>query len=159
MRGTEAVDLIRDQMAKTKDEYIGMMGEVMTEYLRLHPETEIDKDKTLQGAFDHLKAEAKKKQKGGCYAMPPKEIFAGMMLYYGLTPEDGDAMRCFAAAMGQTAPDPVDVPVHTAPGKEGQKGRLAASAPAAPTRTRDTKWGGRQSAEDPFDLDALLGGL
>ena len=129
MRGTEAMDLIRDQMAKSKDDYVSMMGEVMTEYLRMHPDAEIGEDRTLKGAFDHLKAEAKKKQKGGCYAMPPKEIFDGMMAYYGLTPEDGDGARCFATALGQSTPDPVEPMEPVKPAKD----------------------------DDLFDIDALLG--
>ena len=130
MKGTEAMDAIRDEMAAAKDDYVSCMGELMTEYLRMHPDAEIGKDKTLKGAFDHLKAQAKKKQKGGCYAMPPQEIFFGMMEYYGLPATAQDAAKCFSAAVGQTAPDPVDIP-----------------APAA------------TASDDPFDLDALLGGL
>lgn len=130
MRGTELLDAIRDEMAASKDDYIAMLGELMTEYLRLHPETELPKDKTLKGTFEHLKSAAKKKAKGGCYAMPPKEIFEGMLEYYGLAPEAGDAGACFAAAIGQTAPDPVCTPEPV-----------------------------KAAKEDPFDLDSLLGGL
>lgn len=133
MKGTEAIDAVRDQMAQAKDDYVATLGELMTEYLRLHPETELPEGSTLKGAFEHLKGMAKKKAKGGCYAMPPKEIFDGMMEYYGLKPEDGDAGRCFAAAIGQTAPDPVCAPEP-----------VRAAAPAR---------------NDPFDLDSLLGGL
>ena len=130
MRGTELLDAIRDEMAAAKDDYIQSMGELMTEFLRIRPESEIGEDKTLKGAFEHLKAQAKKKAKGGCYAMPPQEIFFGMLEYYGLTGTAQEAAACFAAQIGQTAPDPVDIP-----------------APATP------------AVDDPFDLDALLGGL
>lgn len=129
MKGSELIDRIRDEMAAATDGYTAMMGEMMTEFLRLHPQTEIGEDRTLKGAFDHLKAEAKKKAKGGCYAMLPKEIFDGMMQYYGLTPDAGDMMRCFMAATGEATP--LEKP-------EGEK--LA-------------------SADDAFDLDLLLGGL
>ena len=127
MKGSELIDRIRGEMAAATDGYTAMMGEMMTEFLRLHPQTEIGEGRTLKGAFDHLKAEAKKKAKGGCYAMPPKEIFDGMMQYYGQTPDAGDMMRCFMAAAGEATPP-----------EKPEEEKLA-------------------SADDAFDLDLLLG--
>ena len=100
MKGTEAIDHVRDEMAKAKDGYTAYMGGLMTAWLRLHPDAELDGKKTLAGAFAALKATAKEKAKGGCYAMPPDEIFAGMMEYYGITTDDGDFGTCVQAMYG-----------------------------------------------------------
>lgn len=104
MKGTEAMDHVRDEMAKAKDGYMAYMGELMTAWLRLHPDAELDVKKTLAGAFAALKATAQKKAKSRCYAMPPDEIFAGMMEYYGIATEDGDFGACVQAMYG-TAPE------------------------------------------------------
>ena len=37
-----------------------------------------------------LRERARKKAKAGCYAMPPKEAFDGLMDYYGLAHSDAD---------------------------------------------------------------------
>lgn len=128
MRGTELMDRIRDEIAAAKNDYIAMMGEMMTEYLREHGEAEVSDKKTLQGAYTALRAQAQKKQKGGCYAMSPQEVFNGMMEYFELPHAHADYAACMLALFGQTAPD-----------------RVQAEAPIKP-------------AEDIFDLDALLGG-
>lgn len=133
MKGTTLTDHIRDEMVGAKNDYIRTMGELMTEYLRLHPETEIEEKKTLAGAFSALRSAAQKKQSGGCYAMPPKEVFSGMLEYYGLPHADADYRACMAAMVGQTAPD---APTPTA-------------KPDVPA-----KMGGM---DDLLDLDALLG--
>lgn len=132
MKGTELADHIRDEMAKAGHDYIDMLGELMTEYLRRHPETEIDGKLTLKGAYDALRERAKKKAKAGCYAMPPKEAFDGMMDYYGLPHSDADYGACMMAMIGQRAPD--------APAQEPPKPVKAANDLA-----------------DLLDIDALLG--
>ena len=114
MKGTEAMDHVRDEMAKAKDGYTAYMGELMTAWLRLHPDAELDGKKTLAGAFVALKETAKKKAKSGCYAMPPDEIFAGMMEYYGIAADDGDFRACVKTMYGE-APEvrraPAEKPV------------------------------------------------
>lgn len=129
MKGTELMDRIRDEMAAAKNDYISMMGEMLTEYLRLHTETEIDSKCNLSGAFEALKQIAKKKQRSGCYAMPPREVFGEMMIYFGLPHADADYKAVMLAMIGQPAPD---IPTPKAPLKQ-----------TAPTG-------------DLFDLDALL---
>lgn len=132
MKGPELIDRVRDEMAAAKNDYIAMLGEMLTVYLNAHAEVEIDEKKNLKGAFEALRDAARKKQKGGCYAMPPREAFEGMMQYYGLPHADADFANCMAAVIGQKVPDAPD----------------AMPAPPKPT----------PAPADEFDLDALLGG-
>ena len=147
MKGTELADAIRDEMAKSGNSYIEMMGEMMTEYLRMHPETEIDDRKNLKGAFDALKNAARKKQKGGCYAMPPREVFGGMMEYFALSHADADFRACMAALIGQEIP--------------AVERKTAISQPTSPTDSfaqgSHKAAGEKRDMDDLFDLDALLG--
>ena len=122
------MDAVRDEMAAAKDGYIGMLGEMLTEYIRLHPDQPAPEGKTLKGAFDRLREAARKKAKGGAYAMPPQEAFDLLMDYYGMTPAADDFGRVMTAVLGL-------------------------GAPAAAPEARKT----REPAADPFDLDALLG--
>lgn len=49
------------------------------------------KEKTAQGAFEALKAYARKKQKGGYYRYEEKLAFVKIMAYYGVAEEEADA--------------------------------------------------------------------
>ena len=100
MKGTEAIDHVRDEMAKSESGYTRMLGELMTAWLRMHPDAEIDEKKTLAGAYAALKETARKKQTDGCYAMANDEAFEGMMEYYGIAPDNGDFNACMAAMYG-----------------------------------------------------------
>ena len=142
MKGPELMDRIRDEMAAAKNDYIAAMGELMTEYLRLHPECEIDDKKNLSGAFDALREAARKKAKGGCYAMPPQEVVRGMVEYFGLPHADADYRACMAAMIGQRVPD-APAPIAPAP-----------ITPAAPAPEPKRTTGG---LDDLLDLDALMG--
>jgi hypothetical protein len=135
MKGPELIDRVRDEMAAAKNDYIAMLGEMLTVYLNAHAEAEIDEKKSLKGAFEALRNAARKKQNGGCYAMPPREAFEGMMQYYGLPHADADFANCMAAVIGQKVPDAPDAPD---------------AMPASPKPT--------PAPADEFDLDALLGG-
>ena len=146
MKGTELADAIRDEMVKSGNSYIETMGEMMTEYLRIHPEMEIDDRKNLKGAFDALKNAARKKQKGGCYAMPPREVFGGMMEYFALPHADADFRACIAALIGQSMPD--------SPAARLADAGTAEICGAISRRYEETAQ--RNSIADEFDLDALL---
>lgn len=146
MKGTELIDRIRDEMAAAKNGYIDMMGEMMTEYLRLHPETEIDDKKNLKGACAALRSTAQKKQKGGCYAMPPREVFAGMMDYFTLPHADADFRACMAAVIGQNISD--------SPAAEMAGAGVSEICGAISRRHEDDVR--RDNIADDFDLDALL---
>lgn len=120
MKGTEAIDHIRDEMAAATDGRIEAIGEMMTLVLQAHPETEIAEGKTLKGAFDAMYDRAKKSQKGGFFAFAPGEAFAEVMKYYGLGygPKEFYAIMCGEAkpqaiaeviAPKKAAPDPFDL--------------------------------------------------
>lgn len=132
MKGNELMDCVRDEMAAAKHGYIEMLGEMMTAYLRRHPETEVDEKKTLEGAYKHLHSTAAKKQQSRCYAMPPAEGFGLLMEYYGLPHDKAEYEACMLEMLGQSV---LDKPDSTPPVQA-----------AKPT-------------DDPFDLDGLLGGL
>jgi hypothetical protein len=127
------VDAIRDEMAETTDRYTQMLGEIMTEWLRIHPEQVHAPDgKSLKGAMNALKAEARKKAQNGAYAMPPREAFDLLTAYYGMTPDSGDFGRCMTALWaGENAEVVYDV----------RRTPVQKKAPAV----------------DPFNIDALLG--
>lgn len=151
MKGTELTDRIRDEMAAAKNDYVSMMGELMTEYLRLHPQTEIDDKKNLKGAFDALQAIARKKQKGGCYAMPPREVFGEMLAYYGLAHTDADFAACMMAVIGQSAVG--DEVAEDAGNSLG----LPAASHTHLNKAGKENGAAKAECDDLFDLDALLG--
>lgn len=147
MKGNELIDCIRDEMAAAKNGYIGTLGELMTEYLRLHPEAEASEGKSLQGAYSALRSTALKKQKGGFYAMPPKELFVGLMDYFGFPHAPSDFRACFGALIGQALPD--------APATE-MSNAVVSEICASISRRHEN--GGRDRTMDEFDLDTLLEG-
>lgn len=99
MKGTGAIDYIRDEMAAATDGRVEAIGEMMTMVLQAHPEIEIAEEKTLKGAFDAMHDHAKKNQKGGFFAFAPGQVFAAVMKYYGLQygPEEFYAIMCGGA--------------------------------------------------------------
>lgn len=113
MKGTEAIDHIRDEMAASREPYVGVIGEMMTTLLQAHPDTEIHGDKTLKGAFDVLREHAKKNQKGGYYAYAPEEAFRKVMEYYGLA----YGMNDFITADRNAKTQPTAAPARTEPEK------------------------------------------
>lgn len=148
MKGTELLDKIRDEMAAAKNGYIDMMGELMTEYLRIHPDAEIDEKRTMKGAYDALRDIARKKQKGNCYAMPPQEVFGSMMDYFELPHADADYRSCMLAMLGQTT---ADAPAAVMSGEAVPEIREAAA------RRQEVGEPEKADVDDLFDLDALLG--
>ena len=129
MKGTELMDRIRDEMAAAKNDHISLLGEMMTEYLRIHPETEIDEKCSLKGAYQAMYEHARKQNRKE-YAYWPREAFDFVLNYFGLPHADADYKAVMLAMIGQPAPD---IPTPKAPPKQ-----------TAPTG-------------DLFDLDALLG--
>ena len=107
------MDLIRDEMAKSKGWEVQSVGEMVTAALRAHPEwgekIAAAKNKTLKGLFDKMKAVAAKKQKDRCYMMSPEEAGRLMLEYYGIdaaaidAPADAQAPAKAAASSAQPA--------------------------------------------------------
>lgn len=110
LSGEMLMDAIRDEMARADSDAIAQLGELMTAYLRRHPEAEADSGCTLQAAYDRMQKKARSRQKGGCYAMHWREIFAVLMEAFGLTPEPGEDGACFAEMLGQRVPDAAEAP-------------------------------------------------
>lgn len=125
-----AIDKIRDEMAKSKDKKIDYLGEGMTALLRIHPEyaeAVAGKDKTLNGCLNAIRSAAK----GGI--SDPINSTKAICDYYGIKPQSVErlAVEVHLAMLG-------DVPQTPAPAPEPVK--------PAPVK-------------DEFDLDAMLGGL
>lgn len=131
MKGTQAMDHIRDEMAATKEDSISVIGEMMTVYLMRNPEVEIAEDKTLKGAYGAMFDLAKKNRgKSNCYFMQPRMAFDTIMQYFGIKPDQAEFDACMLGMIGQSAPDTHD---------------------AAPAQSES-------DIDDLLDLDALLGG-
>ena len=135
----EAMDKIRDEMAKTKAGAVRTLGEWMTAWLEAHPEggeKVLAEGKTLEGAYKAMEAEARKKQGSGAVCMEDTEAVQIVAGYYEIPP-----MELLAAVMRQMM------------AKMTVGGMEPAPAPQEETQA---------DAEDltsVLDLDALLGGL
>ena len=125
-----AIDKIRDEMAKSKDKKIDYLGEGMTALLRIHPEyaeAVAAAGKTLTGCLEAIKKGAR----GG--VSDPAMSTRAICDYYGIKPQSVErlAVEVHLAMLGDVPQTPAPVPVAVTP------------APA----------------KDEFDLDAMLGGL
>lgn len=135
----EAMDKIRDEMAKTKVDAVQTLGEWMTAWLEAHPEggeKVLAEGKTLEGAYKAMEAEARKKRAGGAVCMEETEAAQIVAGYYEMPPMEllEAVMRRMMAKMAAGGMEPAP-----APQEEPQA-----------------------DAEDltaVLDLDALLGGL
>ncbi len=129
-----AIDKIRDEMANSKQGYVQMVGEALTEYLQQHPEAEeklLQKDKTIEGAVKAVEAEARKNQKGNVGVVDPVKGYEIIMGYFGIDAKV--SLSIGEAAAAGTSPAP-------------------AGAPSPKGRTEE-------KPADPFDLDALIGAM
>ena len=129
LSGARLMDAVRDEMAANTDGYIDQLGQIMTAWLRRHPQAEIASDRTLRGAFEQIRATARKKAKNGCYAMPYTEVYVGLMEYYGMPVKLDECAACMLEMCSA--------------GREDGRAEPA-TAPAG---------------DESLDLDALLEGL
>lgn len=126
-----AIDKVRDEMAKSKGGQITYLGEGVTALLGIHPEYAANiaaEGKTLKGCLEAIKKGAK----GG--VSDPATSTKSICDYYGIKTDDVNrlAVEVHMAMLGGSVPQTPAVPAaHCAP---------------APKR-------------DDFDLDALLGVL
>ena len=82
-----AMEKLRDEMAAAKDQTTQAVGEMMCAHLRQNPgwaDAILRSDKRLGGLYAAMHDAAKKKQKGGCYYMPPDEEARMAREYYGI---------------------------------------------------------------------------
>lgn len=74
----EAMDKIRDEMAKEKGAYVRVVGEYLTERLQDHPEDAaaiLAKGKTIQGSLAQVQAAAQKEAVGGVAVLSDEAAF------------------------------------------------------------------------------------
>jgi len=166
----EAVDKIRDEMATTKTNgaAIRAVGEIMTALLEAHPDwagAVLKKGKTLKGAYGAMEHYAREHKEGSCYYMPPETAESVICKYYGVGEEGsrqeatgnsqdaGEAGETTAETTGESADANYGVPT----GNElPQSAALTAPSEREPDESGEAQ---TSAAADPFDLDALLGGL
>lgn len=140
---TRAIDKIRDEMAGSKGEQIQLLGEGLTAMLQLHPEWEgriLAKGKTLSGALGAVRKNAT----GGC--SDPIRTTKSLCEYYGIECKNPHALalEVTVAMMGGESAEAGTSKLPQSPAATAPSGREPFGTPAEP---------------DPFDLDALLGGL
>ena len=103
----KAMDKLRDEMAKADAPGLSALGEYMTERLlrdgSIAPRVLKD-GKTLAGAFEAIRAQAKKEQKGGFACIEDERAYRITCEYYGITPEPGKEKAAQALA-----PDALDL--------------------------------------------------
>lgn len=135
----EAMDKIRDEMAKAKNPAVETLGEWMTAWLGEHPEggeRVLAEGKTLEGAYKAMQAKAKEKRTGGVACMEDTEAVQIVAGYYGMPP-----MELLQAVMGR------------------MMAQLAAEGVRPTATPKAEPQADAESLTDALDLDALLGGL
>ena len=148
-----AMDKIRDEMAKSKDKYVEVVGEYLTGYLLAHPEAEaklLDNGKSIKGSLETVRKEAQKVKVGNVAVLDDQTVFGIVLGYFGIE-ADPDVLKTgddvlktgenvTAAATGEaTSSDPPQAAAHL------------------PLKGKAFGETGKAAAPDPFDLDALLG--
>ena len=136
-----AIDKIRDEMAKEKSGKIQLLGEGLTALLQLHPELEkyiLEKGKTIKGALEAVRKNAT----GGC--SDPIQTTKSLCGYYGIECKNPNVLALEVAVQMM--------------GGAGET-TSSVSAGALPPSSEGEGSGEAPKEADPFDLDALLGGL
>lgn len=84
----KAVEKIRDEMvAKTKDTYIQVVGDMLLHQLTVNPAAAdkiMAKDKTIAGSLDAMRKVAEGKKSGSCAVLTDAEGFAVVLEYFGI---------------------------------------------------------------------------
>lgn len=135
---TSAMDKLRDEMAKSKEYYVQVVGEYLTDYLLAHPEAEaalLEKGKHIAGSLAAVRKEAEKVKTGNMAILDDRTVFGIVLGYFGLKSE-ADVLKTGENVLKQ----PADVPTVGKPDRSDDD--QSSPVPVAP---------------DPFDLDALLG--
>lgn len=90
----EAMDKIRDEMAKEKGAYVRVVGEYLTLHLQDHPEDAaaiLTKGKTIQGSLAQVKDAARKEAVGGVAVLSDEAAFRIVLSYFGIAATGGAA--------------------------------------------------------------------
>ena len=84
----QMVDKIRSEMEQNKaDQYVQEVGQYLLDHLKANPrDTEkIAADKTIKGSLAEMRKEAEKKKTGNTAMFTPREGFAIVLQYFGIT--------------------------------------------------------------------------
>lgn len=144
-----AMDKLRDEMAKSKDKYVQVVGEYLTDYLLAHPEAEaalLEKGKSIKGSLETVRKEAEKVKQGNVAVLDDRTVFGIVLGYFGLKSEP-DVIK----AEGNVPKTEGNVPA--------EAGTSFVTAGAVPPSPKGKAFGetGQATVPDPFDLDALMG--
>ena len=84
----KAMEKLRDELAKNAgNRVLTVIGEYVCDYLAAHPSAAsliLAKDKTLTGAVNAMRTEARRTAKGNCGVLTDEEGFAIVRKYFGL---------------------------------------------------------------------------
>lgn len=101
----EAKKKLQDEMAKSNNSYVNVVGSFLLNHIESHPEEaeKIMQDgKTVAGSLDSMKKEAESRKVDGCAVLTDQEGFAIVLKYFGCdrkatvshavttTPQDAD---------------------------------------------------------------------
>jgi len=148
-----AMDKLRDEMAKSKDKYVEVVGEYLTDYLLAHPEAEaalLDKGKSIKGSLAAVRKEAEKVKTGNMAILDDRTVFGIVLGYFGLKSEP-DVIKTGENVLKTGA----NVPGETTGGTTSSDPPQAAAH--LPLKGKAFGETGQDTTPDPFDLDALLG--
>jgi hypothetical protein len=87
----EAMDKIRDEMAKSQNPAVQELGETLTAWLSRHPEGAekiLAEGKTLQGSYKALEEYARKNKNGNSACVPYMKAVEIMAEYWGIDKEE-----------------------------------------------------------------------
>ena len=144
-----AMDKIRDEMAKSRDNYVQVVGEYMTGYLLDHPEAEaalMEKGKSISGSLEAVRKEAEKVKQGDMAILDDRTVFGIVRGYFGIKSE---------AEMPKTEGDVLKTPGNVIERHTNQKPSPSGEGGTAQAVTDEVA--SHTIAPDPFDLNALLG--
>lgn len=150
-----AIDKLRDEMAKNKDNYVQVVGEYLTAHLLAHPEAEaalLEKDKSIKGSLETVRKEAEKVKTGNMAILDDRTVFGIVLGYFGIKKEP-DVLKTGENVLktGENLP----ATITDAPG--GTAGTSSGPASGATFPIGEDFKSGAQPEPDPFDLDALMG--
>ena len=159
-----AMDKIRDEMAKSKDNYVQVVGDYLTDYLLAHPEAEaalLEKSKSIKGSLETVRKEAEKVKQGNMAILDDRTVFGIVLGYFGLKSE-ADVIKTEADVI-KTEGNVIKTEGNV-PAEAGTSFVTAGAVPPSPKgmaahTPKGKAFGetGQDTATDPFDLDALLG--
>ncbi len=162
-----AMDAIRDEMAKTRSDSVRALGEIITAMLQASPQIGgaiLKKDKTLAGCWKEMEKYAREHKTGNSFCMGPDVAQNIIVEYYGMSLPTKVWETEYAKGVvkaGEGTEDEGTSSVSPAASHLTQRGKAfgeAATEPAA--EAADMVVTATVTSEpDPFDLDALMGGI